>query len=655
MKKLSRFINKAKDMPFKLLVRRIGKRVYSTIYHQLRYVKVSRFPIKMDDNDFIDWESDIIFFFDIKRKDYYTNFLKEKGEVDNIIRVANKICDHTFDLLGSGEVNLGKEIKWNRDFKSGFVWENNYYKKIRTVDLSNDSDVKVPWELSRFQHVPMLGQAYLLTGDEKYAIEFKNQIQSWIKNNPVEMSVNWSNAMEVAIRACNWIVGINYFKNSSIEKDFWKEINQWLYMHGNFIFNNLEKGEINNNHYISDLVGLIWLGLFFKNWNDKNNNAQRWLEFGMSELEIETNIQVYDDGFDYESSTSYHGLVTELLLYTAILCKHNGYSFSREFNNKLEKMCEVIMYITKPNGLIPLIGDMDSGRFIFFTGYGNREMRDFRYLLGVAAEYFDREDFRFYSSNQRAAIWLFKTLKKPPLSHKPLQSKFFTEAGIYVYRKDGLYLIIRCGKHGTSGKGGHTHNDQLSFELNVDGEDFLIDPGTYVYTSNIKARYYFRSTSSHNTLQFENQEQNDFAESEAFRLKEQTNAKVTRYNNNELVGKHFGFKNNNKTITHERKFTITSSGVDISDGLTGEFNNNKFFINFILNPHITISKQKNKLILKGNKTHIALTVPNNLNYTISDTYYSKRYGIKEKTKKVSIYGRVNSSQNFSIRLKIINR
>ena len=93
------------------------------------------------------------------------------------------------------------------------------------VDLNNSADVKVPWELSRFHHLPTFGQAYLLTDDLKYALEFKNQIEDWIKKNPIEMSVNWTCTMDVAIRACNWIIGYYFLKNCpKINKEFWNKI-----------------------------------------------------------------------------------------------------------------------------------------------------------------------------------------------------------------------------------------------------------------------------------------------------------------------------------------------------------------------------------------------------------------------------------------------
>ena len=79
-----------------------------------------------------------------KIKDFYEKNISIR---ENILKEAEQILEHKFDLLGSGEINLGKKIRWNEDFKSGFVWKNQFYKDIKIVDLNNNADVKVPWEL----------------------------------------------------------------------------------------------------------------------------------------------------------------------------------------------------------------------------------------------------------------------------------------------------------------------------------------------------------------------------------------------------------------------------------------------------------------------------------------------------------------------------
>ena len=230
----------------------------------------------------------INFFYSLKEKETFRNFYEKNIPLKlDIIKSANKIVEHKFDLLGSGEVELGENIEWNKDFKSGFIWENKFYKDIKIIDLENNADVKVPWELSRFQHLFTLGKAYWITSDLKYFEEAKKEILDWIEKNPIYYGVNWTCTMDVAIRAVNLIFFYFHFQDL-IEKDknFFKEFNENLYQHGEYIYLNLEKSlELANNHYLSNLVGLIFLGIYFKDLKYKKPN--KWLNFSLKEMEKE--------------------------------------------------------------------------------------------------------------------------------------------------------------------------------------------------------------------------------------------------------------------------------------------------------------------------------------------------------------------------------
>ena len=98
------------------------------------------------------------------------------------------------------------------------------------------------------------------------------------------MSVNWTCAMDVAIRAVNWIFFYFHFKNLiDNDKEFLNIFNNSLYNHGKFIFLNLEKDlGYANNHYLSDLVGLFYLGNYFK--GIKTTEVKEWLSFSKNKF-----------------------------------------------------------------------------------------------------------------------------------------------------------------------------------------------------------------------------------------------------------------------------------------------------------------------------------------------------------------------------------
>ena len=42
------------------------------------------------------------------------------------------------------------------------------------------ADIKLPWELARCQHWPVLGQAYRLTGDDRFALEIARELRDFM-------------------------------------------------------------------------------------------------------------------------------------------------------------------------------------------------------------------------------------------------------------------------------------------------------------------------------------------------------------------------------------------------------------------------------------------------------------------------------------------
>ena len=434
---------------------------------------------------------------------------------------ADRICDHVFDLLGSGPIDLGERIDWHRDFKTGYRWDPRCYFADIPIGSMTGADIKVPWELSRGHQLVVLAQAWRLTGDPKYSREAARQFEDWLSANPPSFGVNWTCAMEVAIRAVNWLWALALLGEAEELSDgAFESILASLLAHGRHIDANLEihSDGTTTNHYLANVVGLAYLGLCLPALRE----ADAWRRFALRAMVSEMEKQVLPDGADYESSIPYHRLVAEMFLSTALLARRCGVALPPEFLDRLSRMVEFTIAYTKPNGLAPQIGDGDDGRLHILTGYGTVDVRDHRHLIAAGACLFGRDDWSARAGDRwMEALWLGGAATPPaPVPAPSLEhtSTAFEHAGIYVLRAHDDMVVFAAGPVGTDGLGNHKHNDVLAIEAHLGGEDVLVDAGSFVYTPDPAARDAFRSTRAHNTVMIDDAEQNRIPKSSLFSL-----------------------------------------------------------------------------------------------------------------------------------------
>jgi hypothetical protein len=306
-------------------------------------------------------------------------------------------------LIGPGYV----PVDWQLDFKSGFRWsESAWYADVRYGGVPG-ADVKVPWELSRMQHLPGLAWAYALARAghpaaapaERYAAEFRGQVLDWIAANPPRRGVNWAGPMDVAIRAANWALAYDLFRawGARFDPAFTAELVRSLRAHGRHLSANLEwDPRVRGNHYLADVLGLLFIGAYLP----RGRQADAWLAFGAQELLAETRFQFLDEGTSFEASTAYHRLSAEMaLLGSALLlglpgeqadalrrydarahrwgpglrrgplAEHDtGAGGVRTFLpadhvRRMARMARFLVDVAKPGPRAHLVGDDDSGRF----------------------------------------------------------------------------------------------------------------------------------------------------------------------------------------------------------------------------------------------------------------------------------------------------
>ena len=473
-----------------------------------------------------------------------------------LIEQARHIAkEHCWPLLGFGEKCFGKEaIEWNRDPLSGFSWPLDYHADINLI-RKDGSDARVVWELNRLSHFITLGRAYAVTNDATFSKEFFQQLNNWRLQNPTARGVNWNCAMEVALRAINLLAAFQLFLHTPemddlALKDFLKLFDQ----HGAHIRRNLEFSHIaNSNHYLADVTGLLWLGVMLP----ELQSASEWRDFGLRELLREMDQQLLSDGADNEASTGYHRLKAEMFLYSFVLCHLNGIDIDEKYWGKLRAMMDYVRAYIRPDRYAPLLGDSDSGQFLPIV---RRRGDDHSYLLAVGAAVFQEPRFKTPGTEIQELLWILgedgvRDYEGLTQAGQPA-SQSFPDAGTYVLRDNDLYLLFSASESGIKGRGSHGHNDALSIEVSAGGAAFIVDPGSYIYTSNLPERHLFRSTAYHSTVQVDGQEQNTTDEAMPFIIGNEARPRVLSWETNAeadtIVAEHYGYGRLSHPVTHRR-------------------------------------------------------------------------------------------------------
>ncbi|WP_404459789.1 alginate lyase family protein [Sutcliffiella horikoshii] len=549
-----------------------------------------------------------LFFFNEKSIQTYCDNYKHA-----IISESDRILGNEYRDISGGYIKIGERVDWNKDYIFDHKWELKHYSRYILKDKKVSTDVKHVWELSRFYHLVVLAQAYQITNNEDYVEKIIDDVFTWSEQNPINNSVNWTVSMEVSIRVVNLIQALSLVrKSNSFNKEMRIKLNELIYMHGVYVWNNLEKGLSTNNHYLSNLVGLIWIGVYFKGSKliHFNNISKKYLKFAFNQLIYELQYQINDDGFSYEDSVSYHGLNTEMILLTLNILEKNNISYPIELKMTATRMVEALQKLLINQKHIPLIGDVDNGRLIICNLLSNSDKTNFSYLIKIAKE--------------------MCLLKESELLHSPV---LLSTSGIYRVFNKTFDIIIKCGRIGLNGLGGHAHNDQLSLVLNIHGEQIIVDPGTGYYSGDYELRRLLRSTDSHSTLFINNYEQNDI-DIGMFKMIERTNSETLEVNENTFEGRHFGYLDTHG-IEYIRKIKLYQDNIVILDSVS-RLIEKEAFINFIFDDNVTLMKiDETNVEIKKNGLKVLLSIEGGT-INILDQYISKSYGKTKQSNKVRI-------------------
>jgi len=481
----------------------------------------------------------------------------------NIIEKTDAILRHEFDFLDYRKVSLSKEIDWHLDYKTGKKWPKKFWNNIDTKN-SGIVDIKYVWELNRHQHLPLLGIAYFLTGEEKYAEEVFSQLKSWMVSNPPYCGVNWTSPLELSIRIISWIVSISFIADfQNLDKKLLLDIIKYIFLQAEFVDRYRSKYSSANNHLIGEAAGLFIGGIVLRDFK----KAAGWMKKGYNILVKEIEKQTYNDGVNKEQALSYQSFVLNFFLLSGLLGRKAGVEFPDGYWQSLEKMMEFLFSVMDCKGNVPNIGDSDDGYVVKLNG--NKSFNNCRSLLATGAVVFERADFRYKAQNfDQKSFWITGQNGKKKFDrlvveddqiNSFLKSQAFPDGGYYILRsgssENELLMVFDCGSLGYLSIVAHGHSDALSFTLSVGGNPIFIDPGTFVYHVNRKWRDYFRGTSAHNTIRIDKKNQSVIGGPFLWDRKAEANVKNWKFTEKYDVvrGYHDGYSRFKDPVVHERE------------------------------------------------------------------------------------------------------
>jgi uncharacterized heparinase superfamily protein len=590
---------------------------------------------------------------------YYNPDLHALGEDSRalIITFADEIRAGRYPFLGYGTVKLGTRPKWNFDFISGTEWP--YLRnECRECIRHDGSDVKVPYELSRLQFLPVLGKAHVLTGEESYRGVAKDLLSHWIRSNPAPVGVNWTLAMEAALRAMSICFLLNLLSPIRREEEPWlatviRSLAQHLlYIEANIEFSYL----LTSNHYLSNVVGLYCLSMFLEG----EGMAARRSKY-RQRIEAEMVQQVYKDGGDYEASTGYQVLVSQLFA-TALLLMRSDRSApdSPAFVERLSMMFRFLNAVASTSGQLPQVGDCDDGRVELLVDdleqmacspVAERNSLKVSHLLGLGQRLFGIgkgpvADAAWYGLTGTTLIPYSQPQIKPG-SRSPIE--VLPNSGIGVLKNGSGELLFFAIPNGIFGKGSHTHNDKLSFVLRVHGQEVFCDSGTGCYTRNLAMRNLFRGTAAHNTLLIDGTEQNriDAGPRAAFILGNDAAVSAIQEGRDArgyfLRASHTGYRA--LGVTHTRTIHVAPNerAFVVEDDLEGN-GVHDFDLNFHLAPNrnaqLAVSEEEISCrILGRSEVQLTVTGPTGLQGAIQPSLVSSAYNTTVPAEKLRLWGR----------------
>ncbi|WP_091947828.1 heparinase II/III family protein [Trujillonella endophytica] len=427
---------------------------------------------------------------------------RHPDQVAALLRMAEQARAGVVAYFGYPEVRLGVPIDWNHDPLRDFHWPS--VDAARIDHRSAAADPKWIWELNRLQHLPLLAEAWLFTGDDRYADSAFVHLDSWLDQNPVGRGIAWRGAFEAGVRAVSVAAALQGLRDHPLLTPArFERVVRMLAASAERCWRHRSRFSSANNHLVGELAGLATVALLFPELAPSSGWARR----AISGLVAEASRQILPDGSGAEQAVGYQVFTADLLLLVAALLRARGDEPPASLLAAVDRSADYLAAVVGDADPAPRYGDDDEG---FALRLGPEPRPTVRDHLGAVAALTGNPRARRAGTETLAARWFDaiparSTAPAPAVTSGP--SFVAPDGGLVVLRSAGRRITMDVGPLGYLAIAAHGHADALAVTLSLEGHDVIGHPGAASYYGHPEWRSVHRSTRAHPTVTVDGQSQ----------------------------------------------------------------------------------------------------------------------------------------------------
>lgn len=356
-------------------------------------------------------------------------------------------------------------------------------------ELPPGCDVKLIWELSRWQPLVRLAQSAWLDGDTAAARKLIEWLADWRKHNPPYIGWNWTSALESGIRLLNlgWIDALLQASSADFDRGAWDRLRERLLApHVWYTWRHRCFGSSANNHLLGELAGLIaaiarWPGL--ARWGAPLADLQTlW--------EREVLAQFAPDGGNREQALNYQIFSWELCWHPRNALHLAGRTIDPAVEERLRRAADFYVAVQSPADAWDY-GDSDSATVVPLFANETKAGQEW---LEWLAEPAGSPTLRWWLGDPPAPM-------DPPAWKRPSPADdwmVFPDTGQAVCWQEGWLARWDLSPLGYLSTAAHGHLDALHLSLWLRGTAIVVDPGTGAYYGDTRLRAWLASWAAHN-------------------------------------------------------------------------------------------------------------------------------------------------------------